>query len=231
MRATDRRLGSLGHRMPPAAHYSSDRRASYTSGLVLQGLGVRGLKKGTGKREKGTGKCEKSRIHSPDRGRGGPRITSHGPRKSVLAKRSQTPRNTKAENMKRPRSKVQMRQVANTLRRGPRSREANWPNKAILHSTRRPGSGWHRFRRGSVGFVRRLRGLRGPAVSVGCIHQLSGVGVLVVRCRSCDHPATASVLPEGVILKVLGGNRRRWDSNPRITDLQSAPLVHSGTSP
>ena len=25
--------------------------------------------------------------------------------------------------------------------------------------------------------------------------------------------------------------RRRWDSNPRITDLQSVPLVHLGTPP
>ena len=53
----------------------------------------------------------------------------------------------------------------------------------------------------------------------------------VVQSQSCDHSASASVFPEGAILKALAGNRRRWDSNPRITDLQSAPLVHSGTSP
>src|SRR4051794_41892617 len=28
-----------------------------------------------------------------------------------------------------------------------------------------------------------------------------------------------------------GGKRPRWDSNPRITDLQSVPLVHLGTRP
>ena len=28
-----------------------------------------------------------------------------------------------------------------------------------------------------------------------------------------------------------GRERRRWDSNPRITDLQSVPLVHLGTPP
>ncbi len=31
--------------------------------------------------------------------------------------------------------------------------------------------------------------------------------------------------------KAAGGKRPRWDSNPRITDLQSVPLVHLGTRP
>ena len=91
---------------------------------------------------------------------------NHGPRESAMAKRTQTPRNTKAENMKRPKSKVQMRRVANTPGWRPRSRKAYWPSKAIWHLRRRPGCGWRRLRGGSIGVGRRSFGFRAATGAV-----------------------------------------------------------------
>ena len=39
------------------------------------------------------------------------------------------------------------------------------------------------------------------------------------------------VAQEKAAFEAAGGKRPRWDSNPRITDLQSVPLVHLGTRP
>src|SRR5690348_4683342 len=43
------------------------------------------------------------------------------------------------------------------------------------------------------------------------------------RREAKNHAAAMARLSEG--------KRPRWDSNPRITDLQSVPLVHLGTRP
>ena len=42
-----------------------------------------------------------------------------------------------------------------------------------------------------------------------------------------NHPKTQGILP----INPSNRHRPRWDSNPRITDLQSVPLVHLGTRP
>ena len=42
-------------------------------------------------------------------------------------------------------------------------------------------------------------------------------------------PSGANPRPGGA--GCIGGERPRWDSNPRMTDLQSVPLVHLGTRP
>ncbi len=46
--------------------------------------------------------------------------------------------------------------------------------------------------------------------------------------RTRGAPAAGDRRGGGVMTE---GHRRRWDSNPRITDLQSVPLVHLGTPP
>ena len=158
---------------------------------------------GSGKRECGLGISDCG-MRSWEQGGGnadlGFRIAewgvNHGPRESAMAKRTQTPRNTKAENMKRPKSKVQMRRVANTPGWRPRSRKAYWPSKAILYLTQRPGSGWRRLGEGVIGVGRRLPGFRaatGPWDCEGGVWQdvqpapwSSGTGIPTTGYRLLD---------------------------------------------
>ena len=60
-----------------------------------------------------------------------------------------------------------------------------WPNKAILHLTRRPGCGWRRFGRASAGVGGKLHGFRvetGAALSALAGHRTAGYWVPVTDC-------------------------------------------------
>ena len=52
----------------------------------------------------------------------------------------------------------------------------------------------------------------------------------VGRVETTERPSRATGVLQGVLQGVLR-ERPRWDSNPRITDLQSVPLDHLGTRP
>ncbi len=137
-----------------------DRVASYTSGRVLQGLAARGpwelrimnseLRNKTAERGE---TCSAKRGH---------RVVSPRPqsRQAALCPMRLTGRSACGL--------MPARQLSNHESRGTDHAEANWPNKAILHLTQRPGSGWHRLRTGAIGVGRRLPGFRAARGGGGC---------------------------------------------------------------